>query len=141
MWMILVGWRMLSARLAALLPGLPRLCGRPGRLTVCSESGVRWSRDNLGALYLLPREFKGEPNGDDLTIVASRTEREPKYHKLSKFLATTVLREGEAVLARNVEDDSRLGSRDSHGEIHATSVICAPIRQDGFTLTENRGGQ
>ncbi len=86
---------------------------------------------DAGAVYLLPRDFQGEPSGDDLTIVASRTEREPKYHKLSKFLATTVLRESEAVLARNVEDDSRLGSRDSQGEIHATSVICAPIRQDG----------
>jgi len=34
------------------------------------------------------------------------------------------------VLARNVEGDSNLGSRDSKGEIHSTSVICAPIRQD-----------
>ena len=41
------------------------------------------------------------------------------------------MREGEAVLARNVEGDSTLGSRDSQGEIHATSVLCAPIRQDG----------
>ena len=89
------------------------------------------TRVDAGAIYVLPREFQGEPSGDDLTIVASRTEREPKYHKLSKFLATTVLREGEAVLARNVEGDSRLGSRDSQGEIHATSVICAPIRQEG----------
>ena len=37
---------------------------------------------------------------------------------------------GEAVLARNVEDDSTLGRRDSQGEIHATSVVCAPIRSD-----------
>jgi Nif-specific regulatory protein len=40
-----------------------------------------------------------------------------------------VLREGEAVLARNVMGDSTLGSRDSKGEIHATSVLCAPIRR------------
>ena len=40
-----------------------------------------------------------------------------------------MLREGEAVLARNVMGDSTLGSRDSKGEIHATSVICAPIRR------------
>jgi Nif-specific regulatory protein len=38
------------------------------------------------------------------------------------------MREGEAVLARNVMGDSTLGSRDSKGEIHATSVICAPVR-------------
>ena len=39
------------------------------------------------------------------------------------------MREGEAVLARNVIDDSTLGTRDSHGEILATSVICAPVRR------------
>ncbi len=33
------------------------------------------------------------------------------------------------MLARNVMGDSRLGSRDSQGDMHATSVICAPIRQ------------
>ncbi len=38
------------------------------------------------------------------------------------------MREGEAVLARDIQDDSALGIRDSKGEIHATSVICAPIR-------------
>jgi Nif-specific regulatory protein len=38
------------------------------------------------------------------------------------------------VLARNVMDDSQLGSRDSKGDILATSVICAPIRRDGKVL-------
>jgi len=40
-----------------------------------------------------------------------------------------VLREGEAVLARNVIGDSTLTSRDSKGEIHALSVMCAPVRR------------
>ena len=44
------------------------------------------------------------------------------------------MREGQAVLARNVMDDSQLGSRDSKGEILATSVICAPIRREGEVL-------
>ena len=51
------------------------------------------------------------------------------YHRVPNFLAATVLREGEAVLARNVMGDSTLGSRDSKGEIHATSVLCAPVRR------------
>ena len=46
----------------------------------------------------------------------------------------TVMRDGQAVLARNVMDDSQLGSRDSKGEILATSVICAPIRREGKVL-------
>src|SRR3990172_6954924 len=44
------------------------------------------------------------------------------------------MRDGQAVLARNVMDDSQLGSRDSKDEILATSVICAPIRSEGKVL-------
>ncbi len=84
---------------------------------------------DAGALLLLPRDFQGEPSGADLEIVASRTASEVPYHRVSNFLAATVLREGEAVLARNVMGDSTLGSRDSKGEVHATSVICAPVRR------------
>lgn len=84
-----------------------------------------------GAVLLLPRDLSDIPAGADLELIASRTTREMRYHRVSDFLATMVLREGEAVLARNVEDDSTLGSRDSQGEIHATSVVCAPIRADG----------
>ena len=85
---------------------------------------------DAGAVLLLPRGSKGIPNDQKLEVIASRTDSEPTYHRVSGFLAATVLREGEAVLARNVEDDSTLGVRDSQGHIHATSVICAPIRQD-----------
>jgi transcriptional regulator with GAF, ATPase, and Fis domain len=85
---------------------------------------------DAGAVLLLPREFRGNPTGAELEVVAARTDFEPTYHRVSSFLAVTVLREGEAVLARNVEDDSALGIRDSKGQIHVTSVICAPIRQD-----------
>jgi transcriptional regulator with GAF, ATPase, and Fis domain len=81
-----------------------------------------------GAVLLLPRD--AEPDAHKLEIIAARTDVRPSYHRLSHFLAETVLREGEAVLARNIQDDSVLGSRDSKGEILSTSVICAPIRQD-----------
>jgi len=84
---------------------------------------------DAGAVLVVPRGFRGTPTGPDLDLIASRTDVEPSYHRISSFLSTTVLREGEAVLARNVADDSNIGSRDSKGEIHASSVICAPIRQ------------
>ena len=82
-----------------------------------------------GAVLLLPRDSDEEAEGGDLEIIASRSNIEDRYHRVSNFLATTVLRESEAVLARNVIDDSVLGGRDSQGEIHATSVICAPVRR------------
>ena len=87
-----------------------------------------------GAVLLLPRDFQGEPAAVDLEIVASHSKTERRYHRVAGFLATTVMREGEAVLARNVLGDSALGSRDSKGIIHTTSVICAPIRQGDQVL-------
>lgn len=87
------------------------------------------TKTDAGAILLLPREFQGQPRGSDLEVAASRTLTQRRYHRVSNFLASTVMREGEAVLARNVLGDSALGSRDSQGEIHTTSVICAPVRR------------
>jgi Nif-specific regulatory protein len=89
---------------------------------------------DAGALLLLPRDFSGDPTGSDLEVVASHSTSERRYHRVASFLATTVMREGEAVLARNVMGDSSLGSRDSKGVIHTTSVICAPVRQGDRVL-------
>ena len=84
---------------------------------------------DAGAVLMLPRGAAEDASGTELEVVATRSDTEFPYHRVSNFLASTVLREGEAVLARNIMGDSRLGSRDSKGEIHATSVLCAPIRQ------------
>jgi len=84
---------------------------------------------DAGAVLLVPQEFRGLPSGKDMEVIASRSQAVSSYHPVSNFLATTVLREGEAVLARNVGDDSALAGRGDDGEIHATSVMCAPIRQ------------
>jgi len=81
------------------------------------------------ALLMVPRGFQGTPTGDDLEVVSSQSSTEKRYHRVANSLASTVLREGEAVLARNVMGDSSLGSRDSKGEIYTTSVICAPVRR------------
>ena len=88
---------------------------------------------DAGALLLLPRDFEGEPTAADLEIIASRTASDLPYHRVSNFLAATVLREGEAVLARNVMGDSTLGSRDSKGRDarHERDLRSGPPRQDG----------
>lgn len=70
-----------------------------------------------------------ESTSDSLTEVASRSDSDHRYQPVSRFLASTVLREEQGVLARNIMDDSQLGARDSSGDILATSVLCAPIRQ------------
>ena len=89
------------------------------------------TRSDAAALLLGPRHCDETLQLSDLHMVASRTVPTVKYHRISSFLAETVLREQEAVLARNVEDDTTLGTRNSKGEIESTSVICSPIRQEG----------
>ncbi|HET6881132.1 MAG TPA: sigma 54-interacting transcriptional regulator [Pirellulales bacterium] len=84
---------------------------------------------DASGLLLLRRGTNGEPTAADLELIASRTETERPYHRISPFLAATVLRESEAVLGRNVMGDSTLGTRDSKGDMFVTSVICAPIRR------------
>ncbi|WP_425399559.1 sigma 54-interacting transcriptional regulator [Aeoliella sp.] len=86
---------------------------------------------DAGGLLLRGRDAQGGRTLETLEVIASRSESAHKYHRVSQFLASTVMRDGQGVLARNVMDDSQLGARDSSGDILATSVICAPIRQDG----------
>lgn len=85
---------------------------------------------DAGAVLLAPRDLTTELAANQLEIAASRTDTGSAYHRVSEFLATMVLGEGEAVLARNIVGDTDLGSKDSQGAFRATSVICAPIRQD-----------
>ncbi len=83
------------------------------------------TQTDAGAVLLLPNDFRGAPRAEALEVVASHSATERSYHQIASMLAATVMREGEAVLARNVMGDSALGSRDSQGVIHTTSVICA----------------
>ncbi len=114
---------------------------------------------DAGAVLLFPPahdgpEHDGPREADHLEVVASRSESEHRYHRVSPFLAGTVLAEGEAVLARNMLSDTGLTgsgimpSRDtgldradksddkSSGTITATNaaptecgVLCAPVRR------------
>ncbi|MBP86969.1 MAG: sigma-54-dependent Fis family transcriptional regulator [Planctomycetaceae bacterium] len=84
---------------------------------------------DAGAVLLGPRNEEETPAHDELEVVASRTDSDSRYHRVSEFLASMVLRDGEAVLARNIEGDSAFSIRDSKGLFVASSVICAPIRQ------------
>jgi Nif-specific regulatory protein len=89
---------------------------------------------DAGAVLLQARRATPKQQMDNLEVVASRSDSPHRYHRVSQFLSSTVMRDGQAVLARNVMDDSQLGSRDSKGDILATSVICAPIRREGKVL-------
>ena len=83
---------------------------------------------DIGAILLLPKGATGEVQPGQLRVVAYKSAEDLPYQKVSDYLSGIVLSEWEAVLARDIADDSRLASRDSLGQIHAKSVICAPIR-------------
>lgn len=93
------------------------------------ETGV-----DSGGILMVPGQNPRVVNPEELEVIAWHSERRPEYQRVSQFLSETVLREGEAVLARDILDDSTLSLRDSKGEIHATSVICAPIRLNHRTV-------
>jgi len=121
-----------SGRAAGKLARIAYELGKAPDVTALADLALDGLADgtqtDAAALLLLPRGFQEEPTGDALQVMASRSTSAKRYHRVSKSLASTVLREGEAVLARNVMGDSTLGSKDSKGEIHTTSVICAPVR-------------
>ncbi len=82
---------------------------------------------DIGSVLLF-RSDATHPGAEDLAVIAFRSDRDLPYQRVSRYLSETVLETGDAVLAKDVSDDSRLVSRDSLGRIHASSVICAPIR-------------
>ena len=84
---------------------------------------------DAGAILLCDETSEGDP-AESLNEVTQRSDTPHRYQPVSRFLASTVLREGQGVLARNIMDDSQLGARDSSGDILATSVLCAPIRHE-----------
>ncbi len=83
---------------------------------------------DIGAILLTPQPVSGSCEPGQLHVVAYKGRDDLPYQRVSDYLSGIVLSEQNAVLARDVADDSRLASRDSLGEIHASSVICAPIR-------------
>lgn len=87
------------------------------------------TKANAGAVLLLPANHEGSVDGTALEVIAAHANGGSHYHRLPDYLASTVIQEGEAVLARNVAGDSMLGSPDSRGEISTVSVVVAPIRR------------
>jgi Nif-specific regulatory protein len=104
-----------------------------GIAKVALDTLIDETQADAGAVLMIPGSQPQTVDPYSLEIIAWHSEHRPEYQRVSKFLCETVIREGEAVLARDIQDDSALGLRDSKGEIHATSVICAPIRVNNRT--------
>ncbi len=83
---------------------------------------------DIGAILLLHEPTSGVPSPDQLYQAVYRAETDSAYEQVSEFLSKMVLERREAVLAKDIMDDSKLANRDSLEEIRVQSVICAPIR-------------
>ena len=119
-----------AARLCRLAFRLAHQTEEAAVANVALEGLFEGTRADAGAILLKSPGEAFSAAVSDFSLVASRSQSGSRYHPVSRFVAATVFREGQAVLARNVADDSQLGSRNSKGEIETTSVICAPIRQE-----------
>lgn len=89
---------------------------------------------DIGAILLFPKPDEEELQPAQLQVIAYQSKGDHPYQKVADHLSRVVLENREAVLARDVSDDSRLAGRDSLGEILAKSVICAPVQVEGKAL-------
>ncbi len=64
-----------------------------------------------------------------LTVLAATQAAGQAYHRVSDFLLATVLRDGQAVLARNVQSDTQLSLARESGQKQTSSIICAPLKE------------
>ncbi len=64
-----------------------------------------------------------------MAVLATRQPSQGVYHRVSDFLVQAVRTDNQAVLARNVRDDSKLSVARASGQREMISVICAPLRQ------------
>jgi Nif-specific regulatory protein len=63
-----------------------------------------------------------------MAVLAARQPSGSTYHRVSDFLVDAVLAERQAVLARNVQDDSQLSLARESARRDIVSIICAPLR-------------
>lgn len=83
---------------------------------------------DIGAILNLDPSKSLPRKPENLRVIAFQSVDELPYRKPSDYLSKMVFDEGDALLAHNIADDSKLSTRDSLGKIHAQSVICAPLR-------------
>lgn len=62
-------------------------------------------------------------------VLAAKQAPGQAYHRVSDFLVATVLRDGQAVLARNIQMDAQLSLARESGQRQTSSIICAPLKE------------
>ncbi len=63
-----------------------------------------------------------------LAVLATKQPAGQAYHRVSDFLVKTVVQERQALLARNIRNDTQLSLARESGQREAESILCAPLR-------------
>ncbi|MCA9126358.1 MAG: sigma 54-interacting transcriptional regulator, partial [Planctomycetales bacterium] len=71
-----------------------------------------------------------QANKVPMVVLATRQPAGNSYHRVSDFLVQSILDDCQAVLARNVMDDSNLSFERQSAQRDTVSIICAPIFKD-----------
>mgnify|MGYP000930387237 CR=1 FL=1 len=87
---------------------------------------------DVGAVLLFPEGTADRLNPDRLVTIVSRSPPDLPAPQASRTVSRRVLREGEAILAMNIEHDPNRAKLGTVREMR--SVICAPIRGSGENL-------
>jgi transcriptional regulator with GAF, ATPase, and Fis domain len=109
---------------AAAQGALDQLLGRLG----ISSGGVVVLEADGGALTPGGDGAGEEAEIPALSVLAARQGTASSYRRVSDFLVRSVIADRQAVLARNVQDDSTLGLAQASGQREIISIICAPLR-------------
>jgi len=89
---------------------------------------------DIGAVLVFPESEPDASHPDQLRIISYGAPDGTPYHKVSNRLSQVALQEGEAILARDLSVAAGTTEFQTLADIHAESVICAPIRRPGSIL-------
>lgn len=100
---------------------------RQDLIDVVLQSLVRETVADIAAILLAAPDGPEFPAPTDLHLAAWHSRHDLPYRRVSDNLSRAVLSNREAILARDVSDDTQLAVFDSLGEMRAQSVVCTPI--------------
>lgn len=95
-------------------------------LSVAEENTSLQGNQDTVAGAVKPESTAG--NSSSPTVLAARLPAGQAYRRVSDFLIASVLRDGGAVLARNVQSDAQLSLARESGQRETSSIICAPLK-------------
>ncbi|MCA9123166.1 MAG: sigma 54-interacting transcriptional regulator [Planctomycetaceae bacterium] len=83
---------------------------------------------DIGAVLLFPADTTNHTDPNELRVMSYRAPEDAPYHKVSTTLSRLALTEREAILAIDLGSASTQSEFQTLSDMHAQSVICAPIR-------------